>query len=237
MTLLVAVKSCLKDIDRGCHDVIRNTWGRHIPVKFFIGHSWEQLYRNDTDYLPEDYKHNGIRYLANDEYIMECNDGYDDLPYKTRCILEFFLEGYWSHIFLCDIDTFIVPERLVKTKYELFDYAGRFGSVFPIGTTFNHRDDRNNTIPNCHPWASGGVGYFLSRRAAEIVLAAPVVSWAEDLNVGQALGPHIQAGDIKAIDLPDFEGQVAWHFSRRLYENQMYDPKFEWMEKMYNENR
>lgn len=99
-----------------------------------------------------------------------------------------------------------------------------------IGTTFHYRDAHGN-YPNCHPWASGGVGYFLSRSAAQLVARSEPNVWAEDMFVGQVLGPHIQNGEITAADLP-IECESAWHFPRRKY-NCAYDPKFKWMEEMY----
>ena len=41
MKILVAVKSCKRDIERGCHQVIRDTWGSKLPdnftLRFFVG--------------------------------------------------------------------------------------------------------------------------------------------------------------------------------------------------------
>jgi hypothetical protein len=220
MSLLIAVKSCWKDKARDCHDSIRRTWGQHAHIAdanltFFLGY--------------------GSGKTEQDEVVLNVQDDYDSLPFKTRSILEFFLDRNYDHVLLCDIDTFLIPYRIPSCGYKQFDYSGRFGSVYPVGTTFTMQDDRNHIIENCHPWASGGIGYFLSREAARIVTETEPNHWAEDLYVGQALGPYIQSGHILAADLPNFEIEVGWHFPRRMYENRMFDPSFGWMEKMYKE--
>ena len=222
MSLLIAIKSCHKDKARGCHDSIRNTWGQHAHIAdanlvFFLG------------YVIAAQK------LENDEVVLNVGDDYDSLPFKTRNVLEYFLDHSYDYALLCDIDTFIVPYRIPSCGYKNYDYSGRFGSIYPIGETFEMQDDRNNILHDCHPWASGGIGYFLSREAARIVIETEPTHWAEDLYVGQALGPYIQSGHITAADLPDFEPDVSMHFPRRMYQNRMYDPSLGWMEKMYKE--
>lgn len=213
--LLIAVKSCHVHAQQGYNEIIRQTWGKHCSPVFFMGTSY-------TDSIPSRI----------DEVILNVTDNYESLPHKTREILKYFLLGDWTHIFLCDTDTYIRPEALMKTGFEKYDVSGRFGNSPAIGTTFEHTDARGNFIKNCHPWPSGGVGYFLSRKAAHIVTMTEPMSWAEDFYVGQATGPLIQSGELKAVDLPDFEGAAAWHFPRRMYNGKVYNPSFKWHEKM-----
>jgi hypothetical protein len=221
--LLIAVKSCHIHAQQGYNEIIRETWGKTCAPLFFMGES----------YTPGDNQ------LKTDEIVLHVKDNYESLPYKTREILKFFLLGAslkgWSHIFLCDTDSYICPERLLKTGFENYDVAGRFGNHLAVGTTFEHKDARGNFIKECHPWPSGGVGYFLSCKAAQIVVDTKPMSWAEDFYVGQATGPHIQSGELKAVDLPDFEGYAAWHFPRRMYGGKVYNPSFRWHERMQND--
>jgi hypothetical protein len=217
---LIAVKSCQRDLRRGDHWVIRETWGRDAvrrgELRFFVGGD-----------IPADA-------FEPDEQRLDCPDDYDSLPHKTRAICDYFLGSEKKTLFLCDTDTFLIPERLVATEHTRYDYSGRFGTIHPIGTTFEYNDGRG-IVANCHPYASGGIGYFLSRRAAFLVAEAEPSHWAEDLWVGQVLGPHIQTGEISAGDLFEFECNVSWHFPRRRFQTG-YDPKYGWMEQMYQEH-
>ncbi len=195
--LLIAVKSCVRDREAGHHETIRQTWGKDLDadIKFFMGGSSE---------------------LRRDEIVIEtpdpAYDDYDHLPYKTQDIAWFSVSQGYDYTFLCDTDTFLIPRKLLACGYQNWDYSGRFGSSPAIGTTFSFKDGRGYTNPNCHPWASGGLGYFLSQKAARIIGDADPVSWAEDLSVGQILGPRIQSGEITAKDIPDFDAGISWHY-------------------------
>lgn len=224
MRTLIAVKSCWRDLHRGDHSHIRNTWGRdayHIPfdVRFFTGK------REET-----------ILWTLEDEVHLDCRDDYDSLPLKTQQILLWSTERDYDFTFLCDTDTYVIPRLLAGCDYQNYDISGRFGAMPALGSTFNYRDARG-VYPNCHPWPSGGVGYFVSRRAARVIAYTNPTVWAEDMYVGQVLGPLIQSGDLKGVDIPNFECNIAWHFPRRAYQNKSYDPSFGWMQKMYKEHR
>ena len=217
--LLVAVKSCQRDRALGHHKTIRQTWGRDIQdfdLLFFTG-------PGESNNL--------------DEVTLDVADDYDSLPSKTREILRYSLQRGYDFTFLCDTDTFLILRRLLSCGFENWDYSGRIGSFPAIGTTFSYKDGRGYTNPNCHPWASGGLGYFLSRKAAEIVASAEPISWAEDLSVGQILGPFIQMGEIIAKDIPDFDAGISWHYpAHRLGWDK--DVKLAaWMKSMYEAHR
>jgi hypothetical protein len=216
MKTLFAVKSCRSHRQEGYHDEIMDTWGKDVPngdIRFFTG---------DADrFLPK----------KSNEVCLGVPDDYMGLPLKTKGIIGWSLWNGYDFTFLCDTDSFIVPNNLLRCGFEAFDYSGRFGAMPEIGTTFHYRDAHGDYL-NCHPWASGGVGYFLSRKAGELVAREWPKVWAEDLWVGQVLGPYIQAGTVTASDLP-IECVSAWHFPRRQYNNESYSLKHDWMVKMY----
>ena len=218
--LLIAVKSCHRDRDRGDHQVIRETWGRNLPLsadlRFFVGGKQD--------------------FVLSDESAVDCEDDYDSLPYKTREICRWFLKTVYDFVYLCDTDTFVIPNRLIACGFQNYDYSGRFGSTIPMGTTFDYKDSRGS-YPGIYNWASGGIGYYLSRKAAKIVVETEPTIWAEDAYVGQSLGGHIKSGDIKAWDIPEFECSCAWHWPRRRFQNRPYDPSAKWMECMYKDYR
>jgi hypothetical protein len=200
--LLICVKSCRRDRALGYHQAIRDTWGRGLDVRFFMGLPAEE--RNTV---------NGPEVNA-DEIILDCKDDYESLPWKTKAILAWFLKTAYDFGFMCDNDTFILPDNLTRTDFQRYDYSGRFGEHPAIGTLFPYTDGRGNHYPNCAPWASGGIGYFLSRRAAGYILLCDPYTWAEDMFVGQCLSPYIQDHELSAADLPKFSGIAAWHFQR-----------------------
>ena len=219
MKLAICVKSCRQDAREGFHDIIRKTWGRDaqdlgIDVRFFVG--------NDQLHNPEW-----------DEVVLQCPDDYESLPYKTREILRWSMSGSYDvdgydYTFLCDTDTFLIPEKLLKCGFEQYDFSGRIGSQYPIGKTFRY-DDGKRVVDPCYPWASGGLGYFLSRPAAQEIIKHQPDHWAEDLWVGQLMGRH---GGFKIGNLVPFEQWCSWHFPQRIFKS-TYDPKFGWIERMY----
>lgn len=192
------MKSCQRD--RAFHQAIRETWGRALPswatLRFFMG-------GDTTTAKPDEV-----------ELGMFCPDDYRGLPYKTRAILSWFsLPEGASHIYLCDNDTFL-GSGFFNLNFEPYDYAGRFNywpSGAKMGTTFRYNDGQGNVHDPCHAWASGGFGYFLSRKAAQIVAENEPTSWAEDLWVGQVLGPKIQSGEIKGCE---FNYDCVWHIPK-----------------------
>lgn len=220
MRLLVAVKSCRADMVRGDHQVIRDTWGKDIvgaDLRFFVG-------AGETS--------------GEDEVNLGCPDEYHALPYKTRAILKWsVLQGYDMN-FLCDTDTYVIPRLLMKVGFEDYDYFGMNGRKLGVTFPYSARD-RNGVehfIPHCWPWASGGFGYFLSKKAAEFVISREPDTWAEDLWVGSIMGPLYNEGKIKMANMNRLEGICTWHFPQHIYKSG-YDPKFGWVEKMYAEHR
>ena len=224
MKLMVCVKSCLRDFDRGAHDVIRGTWGNAlrdfgITTKFFVGQ-------------PTDVRR-AYRFQS-DEVMIEAKDDYASLPYKTRSICRWALGKLIDYVFLADVDTCIYPAKFAAFKCELSDYAGRmwnpkapYNTVDPDG----HPEIHNT----CFPYASGGFGYFLSRKACDIVAWESPTSWAEDLWVGQVLGPFVQGNEMLSANIP--AGTISTHYPFRIDNKSDYDPKNGWMQREYNAHK
>jgi hypothetical protein len=218
MSLLVAVKSCLRDLDRGCHDVIRATWGQNLrsSLRFFVG---------------AEPNSRSSHILKSDEIQVEAADDYHSLPFKTRAICQWAYPKNITHLFICDTDTFVNVNKLMSCGYERYDYVGKISR--PIGETFPYEAVNRSGVPQsiseCHPWASGGFGYFLSREALGLVADKFPNTWAEDLWVGQVLGPHFQKGELLALDLP--ANSYSSHFPSTQFGGE-YDPKYQWMEMM-----
>jgi len=214
--LQIAVKSCAGHLDLGFHQKIRETWGQGLDVKFFIGENFR--------------KHEA------DEVIVDAPDDYHSLPRKTRAICQWATGKAIDYLFLCDTDTYVIPNKLLTSGFENYDYAGKidrpFGEPFPYNAI--NRDGQSTFYPRCYPWASGGYGYFLSRKAYTIIADKnPAGFWAEDLWIGQVLGPLYATAQIVMMNLPG--GTVSEHFPSHVYKSG-YDLSFGWMEQMRQEH-
>ena len=87
---------------------------------------------------------------------------------------------------------------------------------------------------------------MLSRKAAAAIVASQDAAYwlaADDIFIGQVLGPMIATGDIKAWnmgyhkdDIPD-NGYTWHHKSYPEHANTQYDPATKWMNKMYEEKQ
>ena len=219
MKLLVAVKSCQADLDKGCHDVIRTTWGKDFrglaDVRFFVGAEFKKY--------------------QSDEIHLNCRDDYNSLPWKTRAICQWAVGKAIDYLFLCDVDTFLLPRKLLTCGFENYDYAGkidRLGETFPYEAT--NRDGVREFYPRCYSWASGGYGYFLSRKAFTVIADTLPKGWAEDLWVGQVLGEQYSLGEITALNTP--RNVYSWHHPEH---GEIYDIKklADWMNKMHKEQQ
>lgn len=208
--LIVCVKSCWRDRDLGFHDAIRETWGHDfknlgVQVMFFMGHSGGQYFMAHPVGRPDA--------LQRDEFVVDSADDYMSLPHKTRGIAAWANAKVFGHLFLCDCDTFVNATALLRLHYEMFDYAGHFkGGQQEIGSTFEYKDHMGE-YPMCHPWASGGMGYFLSKRAVEIVADIYPKYWAEDMFVGQVIGKEIEKGNMLGGALK-INNVATWHYRK-----------------------
>ena len=174
MKILIAISSCARDAQNGYNQAVRDTWIKDLTCdyKFMVG---------ETDIQ-----------LKDDEVRLPCPDDYLSLPYKTLETYRWALENGYDFIFKCDTDTFIRPEKLLSGDFHLYDYYGSFnGPIGVPGVVYN----------SCYSWTSGGSGYWVSRKAAELIIAEGVTKKAvcpnlripcEDLWIGQVLGPKIR---------------------------------------------
>jgi hypothetical protein len=88
---------------------------------------------------------------------LPCRDDYDSLIYKVREFCRWALSQQFDYVFKCDDDTFVVVDRLLSFDPGGHDYIG----IDPV----DHVNPK---------FASGGAGYWLSRRAVETVAGMDV---------------------------------------------------------------
>jgi hypothetical protein len=154
MKALIGVMSCERDSANGCHDAIRRTWvTRMVPgeldYKIFVGQ--------------------GDRALAPDEERVDVPDGQPWLPEKVQEMRKWALEHGYEFMFKADRDTYLSPRRLIASGFEKFDYVGHF--------PMHPQEGFIPVVGDCrgfYTYASGGCGYWQSKRAMEAMLAAPL---------------------------------------------------------------
>lgn len=111
--------------------------------------------------------------LNGDELHLPCPDAYWNLTQRTRWFCEWALSrDGWDYLFKCDDDTYVSIPRLLAYHTAGRDYIG---AEWKEGVKYG----------------SGGAGYFLSRRASEVVARQlRHVGGAEDRLVGRILRRH-----------------------------------------------
>ncbi len=107
--------------------------------------------------------------LVDDEEYLDVGDSFSDVTAKSVAMHRWALEHGYDFVFKADLDTFVRPVALLQSGFEGEHYTGG---------------------RNCQgiPFASGGSGYWLSKKAMQIVADAPVTPGpAEDLHVATVL--------------------------------------------------
>lgn len=223
--LLIGVKSCQRDKDLGFHDLIRATWGKDakalgVDVRFFVGASMNKY--------------------ESDEVHLKCADDYNSLAFKTREICRWAGGKVLDYIFLADTDTFLIPKLMLKSGFENYDYAGKISRPFGVPFKYEHtgREGQKEIHQRAFPWASGGFGYFLSKRALSEVAYGFPSSECEDLWVGQVMGALYTEAKIKMESFPTKENPVQYSFHHPQH-GEVYDNKTmaDWMNQMYRDNQ
>ena len=157
MRILVALSSCQAYERDGRNQSVRDTWLRDLPegwdYKFFHGQGSSH---------------------GQDIVNVNCDDGMNDLTYKTQGKLRWAVEHGYDFVFCCFPDTYACVERLVTCGFESADY---------FGTVYCHKDG----IPYCQ----GGAGCFVSRKACEAFISSQIPHYvAEDCILGNVLMTH-----------------------------------------------
>lgn len=146
----------------------------------------------------------GAPAVEDDELSVDVPDDYGALQLKQRAAYTWALtlDREVTHVFLSFTDTYIHIPRLVHSGYEKHDYMGlqcKHGSA----------------------WLSGGNGYFLSRRAMQVILAAPPREYEQG---DEAEWTIVTGAGIRTIDDHRFGASITRHLSKNTGN---YDPQ--WM--------
>jgi hypothetical protein len=173
MRILIAIESC--GANRKLHKAQRETWIKDLPAdvsyRFFMGGPTLISCLGDWPWL------------MRDEIWLPVDDSYQGLSLKTRAICQWAVDGGFDYLFKADTDT-LVSARNLFNSMEYYDYVGGYNAdIMPSALAKQFPD---STIE----FASGGAGYWLSRRAFSLVASsAPCISAAEDVFVAATLKP------------------------------------------------
>jgi len=143
---------------------MRETWLRDLKgaeYRFFLG--------GPPSAMPD----------AEDDCVyLFCSDAYDKLPTKTRAAMQWAVAKDYDHVFKCDDDTYVRPDRLLASGFEEFGYTG-----FTEG-----RFHSSGSAMQVYAYAQGGAGYWLGRKAMQLVADNEGTHYCEDCGVGITLG-------------------------------------------------
>ena len=196
-------------MEQGMHDPIRATWGAKakqagMDVQFFMGKA------PDTENTRHIYRY------QRDEVVLPCQDDYQSLPFKTRDICKWATGKITDFVFLCDTDTYVDIDLMLRSGFKDQDYLGEM--PYAVSKIFQYKSDAGGKMEirdRCRSWASGGVGYFLSKRALTEVAYSYPDSWAEDLWVGQVIMPLVAEGEMRAMNTRENNycgSKFSWHY-------------------------
>lgn len=189
---LLLLLSCQKTNDR--RDACRETWLRRplpsgMKAVFLVGRPGEH---------PS---------LAGDVLYLDCPDTYLALPQKVWAgIREAFNRWDFDWIFKADDDTWVNPLRVlnypksndyigrksgIKGHFDLDWHAGK--DLYAKDAAALRQSVKEANMPAEHTpwrgcWANGGVGYFLSRHAAQLVADEPLTHVKMDLYEDKFVG-------------------------------------------------
>jgi hypothetical protein len=230
---LIAVTSYFPDVlERYCHETIRETWGKDvtsagIDLKFFIPKGSS---------IPAEYKQH------TDEELTDVSDRYDHIQHAIKEILRWSIQKGYDFTYLCCNDTFVCPRNLIKSGFEDYDY---FGTYYPPLGEFKPGEEfslvwYDKIIPNMFLWMNGGLGFILSKKASEIIVANTPNEWTADVWIGQLLGPYTKVWDThsqsKQIKIGHMKrDDVYWHYKHSLNEIR-YQGLHNWMHEMYQQH-
>ena len=204
MKLLIAVLSCWLCELNGDNDSVRDTWLKDVPSdvdwRFFHGTGESRYPGSNRKVSIAD-----IRSIKAGTEILKSPEAYEHLIERAQELYTWALYLDYDFVFKCYPDTYVDVPALLSSGFEKHDHFGHIhtadGTARGDGTFFKHG------------FLGGGEGYWLSRRACEIIANAtpnpePV---GEDLWVGEVLG----AAGVPMVDHRGYGSGVTLHGSIR----------------------
>ena len=203
MRALIAIVSCWLCEINGDNESVRGTWLKHVPegvdYKFFHGQGFSCYPGSDKKYSIAD-----VSKVPSDVVILNAEENYQSLIQRSKELYTWGLDRGYDFVFKCYPDTYVSPTRLMNSGFEKHDYYGFIHTSAGVERTPGQRYK--------YGFMGGGEGYWVSRRALEIINRADINPdpVGEDLWVGeQVLGP---AG-IPMVNDPGYGAGITLHGS------------------------
>jgi hypothetical protein len=211
MRALITISSWVGAATNGENQAMRDTFLESVSefpgldYRFFIGDGfstgedesalWDSFVHSAAGYgnkAREGVQNKPITYTPSDDEVILSNvpDDYAHLAYKVRGQCRWALEQGYDYMLQVGSDIYIVLDRLMNSGFEQHDYTGK--------TCGNH--------PLVGGHYAGGGGYWLSKRALQLVVDSPVTFWAEDLWVGSIMCKNhigLNIDQRYAVDYPE----------------------------------
>lgn len=242
MKILFAVNSWHVAAQRGFHQVIRETWGKDVApadLRFFI---------------PRVPNHA----LQNDEVFLDVPFDYEHVCREVQEMLRWSVQHDYDFTVILSTDSFVIPQKILSCGFEQYDYSGDFafsatdrskeGNV-PFGELSSHTthctfmtEEGFGVHRHLYDWAGGGIARMLSRRASAVIAESTKEAeyWhaADDIMIGQILGPLIKNGEITAWRVPNFGDKITFHYKSDPETSGItYGSETGWMQKMYTQHK
>lgn len=196
---IIAILTCEKNKDR--LEAVRETW-----VKDFTDNS-------KVFYVFA--RPGGNTELTGNILYLDCPESYEEGPRKVVALYNFLIKNFdFDYIYKCDDDTYVDVQAMLRLDLEGKDYIGNFvtDKRTAIDPTAHYGKCSNKLLEVPYqgkflvPWARGGRGYLLSKRAAEnlckLVTEQNFAEIFEDKMVGEILS---RAKDITTLQLEKAE--------------------------------
>lgn len=181
----IAIKSCHKYGERRTAQL--KTWLRKCDIEFFfiLGQPLPNL---DALGFHQDTLH------------CDVSDSFKDIAPKVACACLYALEQNITNLLVCDDDSYIVFDRMMKSGYEKFDYVGHMRT---------DDIDYNRGVPYAQGHAYWLSAYSMERVAKNRGLMRPGI--IDDGAVGQALDGLVplthdrryRPGPVPTLPFPD----------------------------------
>lgn len=173
--------------------------GKLHAVRMTWAQEWPRPF--DIRYAFDNTHHDPVR----DELVLDAPTGIMNTSYKTHKAAQWALAEGYEHAFFVPTDCYVAVTRLAASGFEKLDYTG-FHSY-----TEHH--------------IGGGSGYWLSRRALQVVADYAPYPDYEDRWVGSACRdagiPAIHDDRYRSWEQPPVAGAITKHLSRGTND---YDP-------------
>lgn len=154
--ILIAISGCHLYENNGVNQSQRDTW---LPEATKLGIDYKFFHGWGTDPKP-------------DVVNIDVDDSFSGVTEKLKRKLRYAYEHEYDYAFSCFADTYVVPDRLLASGFDRFDYFGHVGKGVSEDATFY-----------CH----GGAGYFVSRKAMHIAITNQTSYLNDDCWLGDVL--------------------------------------------------